>query len=224
MSFFGKEGDLPILGVTATALLMLCVLPPGDLIDEVCQLVPELINQRPLIHVDRDSVSLGAAIFHGDHVGHGVGEIHCLAAARRQGLDTVGGDSGSQFCHIRAAGHGDGDGVSGVVHRANHAIDGEAGDTFSGRCSSLPLIGDRHIARRHGKEVVCDGFGFTTRCCQRELLLQFPSLYTLDRVKGSCKFFSCWSLLPSFKSVGRFTFITSLPASVNHSRQYWNGD
>ena len=87
---------LPILRITA-ALLMLCVLPPGDLVDEVRQLVPELVGQRTLVHVNRDSIGLGAAILHGGRIGHGVGEVHRLAAAGGQGLDAVGGDSGSQL-------------------------------------------------------------------------------------------------------------------------------
>ena len=96
---------------------MLCVLPPGDLVDEIRQLVPELVGQRTLFHVNRDSIGLGAAILHGGRIGHGGGEVHCLATTGREGFNAVGGDSGSQLCHIRAAGHGDGNGVSGVVYR-----------------------------------------------------------------------------------------------------------
>lgn len=81
--FLAKEGDLPILRITTGALLMLCVLPPGDLVDEVRQLIPELIGQRPLVHVDRDSIGLAAAILHGDGVGHGIGEVHRLAVTGR---------------------------------------------------------------------------------------------------------------------------------------------
>lgn len=43
-----KEGDLPILRIAASTLLLLCVLPPGDLVDEIRQLVPELVGQRTL--------------------------------------------------------------------------------------------------------------------------------------------------------------------------------
>ena len=52
------------LDLTVT-LLMLCVLPLGNLIDEVCQFIPELISQRPLIYVDNGSVGLGVAILYG---------------------------------------------------------------------------------------------------------------------------------------------------------------
>ena len=61
-----RENYLPILGVLAGALLMLCILPPGNLGGKVRQLVPELIGQRPLVHVDRDSIGLAAAILGSD--------------------------------------------------------------------------------------------------------------------------------------------------------------
>ena len=99
---------LPILGILAGALLLFGILPPGNLGGEISQLIPKLIGQRPLVHVDRDSIGLAAAILHGGRIGHGGGEVHCLATTGREGFNAVGGDRGSQLCHIRAAGHGDG--------------------------------------------------------------------------------------------------------------------
>ena len=61
-----RENNLPILGILAGALLLLGILPPGNLIGKVRQLVPELIGLRPLVHVDRDSIGLAAAILGGD--------------------------------------------------------------------------------------------------------------------------------------------------------------
>ena len=61
-----RENNLPILGILAGALLLLGILPPGNLIGKVRQLVPELIGQRPLVHVDRDSIGLAAAILCSD--------------------------------------------------------------------------------------------------------------------------------------------------------------
>ena len=61
-----RENYLPILGILAGALLFFGILPPGNLIGKVRQLVPELIGQRPLVHVDRDSIGLAAAILGGD--------------------------------------------------------------------------------------------------------------------------------------------------------------
>lgn len=81
--FLAKEGDLPILGILAGALLFFGILPPGNLGGEISQLIPELIGQRPLVHVDRDSIGLAAAILHGDGVGHGIGEVHRLAVTGR---------------------------------------------------------------------------------------------------------------------------------------------
>ena len=106
---------LPILGILAGALLFFGILPPGNLGGKVRQLIPELIGQRPLVHVDRNSIGLAAAVLHGGDVGHGIGEVHRHAAAGRQRLDAVGGDDGGQLRHIRAAGHGDGDGVGGAI-------------------------------------------------------------------------------------------------------------
>ena len=73
---------LPILGILAGALLLFGILPPGNLGGEISQLIPKLIGQRPLVHVDRDSIGLAAAILHGDGVGHGIGEVHRLAVRR----------------------------------------------------------------------------------------------------------------------------------------------
>ena len=61
-----RENYLPILGILAGALLFFGILPLGNLIGKVRQLVPELIGQRPLVHVDRDSIGLGTAILGGD--------------------------------------------------------------------------------------------------------------------------------------------------------------
>ena len=158
---------LPILGVLAGALLLFGILPPGNLGGEISQLIPELIGQRPLIHVDRDSIGLASAILHGGGVGHGIGEVHRLAVTRRQGLDAVGGDNRGQLRHICAAGHGDGDGVSGIVHCTGHAVDGEACDARGGRRGSLPLTTDAHITLRHGKAVVSDFHCFAASNSQR---------------------------------------------------------
>ena len=158
---------LPILGVLAGALLLFGILPPGNLGGKVRQLVPELIGQRPLVHVDRDSIGLAAAVLHGGGVGHGIGEVHRYAVTGRQGLDAVGGDNRGQLRHICAAGHGDGNGIGAVVHRTGHAIDGEAGDALGGRCGRLPLAGDGHIACRHSKAVTGDLHRFTTCHSQR---------------------------------------------------------
>ena len=144
-SFFGKEGDLPILRITAGALLILCVFPPWDLIREVSHLIPELVSQRTLVHIDRNDIGLNAAILHGCCVGHGAGEVHRFAAARCQRLDAAGGDDGGQLRHIRAAGHGDGNGVGGVVHRTGHAVDGEGRNAVDGSAGGLPLTTDGHI-------------------------------------------------------------------------------
>ena len=139
---------------------MLCILPPGNLGGKIRQPIPELLGQRPLVHVDRDSIGLAAAILHGGGVGHGIGEVHRFTAARCQGLDTVCGDNRGQLRHICAAGQCDGNGIGGVVHRTDHTADGEAGDALGRRRGSLPLAGDSHIARRHGKASVGDGLGF----------------------------------------------------------------
>lgn len=149
---------------------MLCILPPGNLGGKVRQLVPELIGQRSLVHVDRDSIGFAAAILHGGGVGHGIGEVHRFTAARCQGLDAVCGDDGGQLRHIRAAGQCDGNGIGGVVHRTDHTADGEAGDALGRRCGRLPLAGDGHIACRHGKAVACDLDRFTT--CHRQRIGQ----------------------------------------------------
>ena len=61
-----RENYLPILGILAGALLFFGILPPGNLGGEIRQLIPELIGQRPLVHVDRDSIGLAAAILGGD--------------------------------------------------------------------------------------------------------------------------------------------------------------
>ena len=158
---------LPILGVLAGALLFFGILPPGNLGGEISQLIPELIGQRPLVHVDRDSIGLAAAILHGGGVGHGIGEVHRLAVTGRQGLDAVGGDNRGQLRHICAAGHGDGDGIGGIVHRTGHAVDGEACDALGGRRCSLPLTTDAHITIRHDKAVVGNFHCLTASNSQR---------------------------------------------------------
>ena len=61
-----RENYLPILGILAGALLFFGILPPGNLGGEISQLIPELIGQRPLVHVDRDSIGFAAAILGGD--------------------------------------------------------------------------------------------------------------------------------------------------------------
>ena len=61
-----RENYLPILGILAGALLFFGILPPGNLIGKVRQLVPELIGQRPFVHVDRNSIGLAAAILGSD--------------------------------------------------------------------------------------------------------------------------------------------------------------
>ena len=61
-----RENYLPILGILAGALLLFGILPPGNLIGKVRQLVPELIGQRPFVHVDRNSIGLAAAILGSD--------------------------------------------------------------------------------------------------------------------------------------------------------------
>ena len=61
-----RENYLPILGILAGALLFFGILPPGNLIGKVRQLVPELIGQRPFVHVDRNSIGLAAAVLGGD--------------------------------------------------------------------------------------------------------------------------------------------------------------
>ena len=160
-----RENYLPILGILAGALLFFGILPPGNLIGKVRQLVPELIGQRPLVHVDRDSIGLAAAILHGDGVGHGIGEVHRLAVTGRQGLDAVCGDNRGQLRHICAAGHGDG--IGGIVYRTGHTVDGEAGDALDSRCGCLPLAGDGHIACRYSKAVTGDLHCFTTCHSQR---------------------------------------------------------
>jgi len=162
-----RENYLPILGILAGALLFFGILPPGNLIGKVRQLVPELIGQRPFVHVDRNSIGLAAAILHGGGVGHGIGEVHRLAVTGRQRLDAVGGDNRGQLRHICAAGHGDGNGIGAVVHRTGHTVDGEAGDALDSRCGRLPLAGDGHIARRHSKAVSGDLHRFTTCHSQR---------------------------------------------------------
>ena len=95
-----------------------------------------------LVHIDRNDIGLSTAILHGGRIGHGVGEVHRLATAGRQGFNAVCGNDRSQLCHIRAAGHGDGDGIGGIVHRTGHAVDGEACDARGGRRGSLPLTTD----------------------------------------------------------------------------------
>ena len=103
---------------------------------EIRQLIPELVGQRTLVHIDRNDVGLSTAILHGGRIGHGVGEVHRYAAAGRQRLDAVGGDDGGQLRHIRAAGHGDGNGIGAVVHRTafHHLI------TIIGRYGNDDLI------------------------------------------------------------------------------------
>ena len=144
---------LPILRITAGALLILCVLPPGDLIREVSHLIPELVGQRTLVHIDRNDIGLSTAILHDGRIGHGVGEVHRLATAGRQGFNAVCGNDRSQLCHIRAAGHGDGDGIGGIVHRTGHAVDGEACDARGGRRGSLPLTTDGVVVAQLPKVV-----------------------------------------------------------------------
>ena len=78
-----RENYLPILGILAGALLFFGILPPGNLIGKVRQLVPELIGQRPFVHVDRNSIGFAAAILHGGGVGHGIGEVHRFTVAGR---------------------------------------------------------------------------------------------------------------------------------------------
>ena len=158
---------LPILGILAGALLLFGILPPGNLIGKISQLIPELIGQRPLVHIDRNDIGLAAAILHGGGVGHGIGEVHRLAVTGRQGLDAVGGDNRGQLRYIRATGHGDGNGIGAVVHRTGHAVDGEACDARGGRRGSLPLTTDAHITLRHGKAVVSDFHCFAASNSQR---------------------------------------------------------
>ena len=147
---------LPILGILAGALLFFGILPPGNLIGKVRQLVPELIGQRPFVHVDRNSIGLAAAVLHGGGVGHGIGEVHRYAVTGRQRLDAVGGDHRGQLRHISAAGHGDGNGIGAVVHRTGHAVDGEAGDALGSRGGRLPLAGDVDVTGRHLEAVIRD--------------------------------------------------------------------
>ena len=78
-----RENYLPILGILAGALLFFGILPPGNLGGEISQLIPELIGQRPFVHVDRNSIGLAAAILHGGGVGHGIGEVHRYAVTGR---------------------------------------------------------------------------------------------------------------------------------------------
>ena len=158
---------LPILGILAGALLMLRVLPPWDLIREVSHLIPELVGQRTLVHIDRNDIGLGASILHSGRIGHGVGEVHRLAATWCQGFNAVCGNDRSQLRHVRAAGHGDGNGIGAVVHRTGHAVDGEGCDARGGRRCSLPLTTDAHITLRHGKAVVGDLHRFATFLSQR---------------------------------------------------------
>ena len=78
-----RENYLPILWILAGALLFFGILPPGNLGGEIRQPIPELIGQRPLVHVDRDSIGLAAAILHGGGGGHGIGEVHRFTVTGR---------------------------------------------------------------------------------------------------------------------------------------------
>lgn len=142
---------------------MVRVISPDPSVCKTCkvylltmQFIPELIGQRPLVHVNRDSIGLAAAILHDGGVGHGIGEVHRYAVTGRQRLDAVCGDNRGQLRHICAAGHGDGNGIGAVVHRTGHAVDGEAGDALGSRGGRLPLAGDVDVTGRHLEAVIRD--------------------------------------------------------------------
>ena len=88
-----RENYLPILGILAGALLLFGILPPGNLIGKVRQLIPELIGRRPFVHVDRNSIGFAAAILGSD------GES--LAAV---GADTAHDIAGGPFHVFRCGG------------------------------------------------------------------------------------------------------------------------
>ena len=171
---------LPILGIFAGALLFFGILPPGNLGGEIRQLIPELIGQRPLVHVDRDSIGFAAAILHGGGVGHGIGEVHRFAAARCQGFNAVCGNDRSQLRHIRAAGHGDGDGIGGIVHRTGHTVDGEGRNAVDGGAGGLPIAGDADVTAGHLEAVSGDRLVLSAGCGER--VPQGPRLHLIARL------------------------------------------
>ena len=171
---------LPILGILAGALLFFGILPPGNLGGKVRQLIPELIGQRPLVHVDRNSIGLAAAVLHGGGVGHGIGEVHRYAVTGRQRLDAVCGDNRGQLRHICAAGHGDGNGIGAVVHRTGHTVDGEGRNAVDGGAGGLPIAGDADVTAGHLEAVSGDRLVLSAGCGER--VPQGPRLHLIARL------------------------------------------